>query len=140
MLVGWVVGRSISTFEVIYGGLHAGCLVDFRRRFPIYVAYDSLGSDVDERIARFLCRLLTYTVNDRLFYIAVRSIILNRILFDFVCCLIEIARRDANSFGVRLSVEFRVAQDCRLYKDIDIRRFNCCLVSIVSARLCLNDR
>ena len=106
MLVSWVAGRDSSTFEVIHGGLQAECLVDFWGCFPIYVAYDSLRGDVDEGIARLLGRLLAHTVNNRLFYIVIRCIIPNRILLDFVCDLVKIACGDANSFGVRLSVEF----------------------------------
>ena len=141
MLVNWVVGRDICTFEVIHGGLHAECLVDFWGCFPIYVAYDGLRRYVNEWIARLLGRLLAHTISNRLFLIEARCIILNWILLDFVCNLIEISSRDTYAFSVRLSVEFRVAQDCRLDKDIVNRRFTVCLVCVVdgSLDLWLND-
>ena len=135
MLVSWVVGRNSCTFEIIHGGLQAECLVDFWGCFPIYVAYNSLRGDVDEGIARLLGRLLAHTVNNRLFYIVIRCIIPNRILLDFVCDLIEIACANTDALSVRLSVEFWVAQDRRLDKDIVSRRFTVCLVCVVDAGL-----
>ena len=135
MLVSWLVGRDSSTFEIIHGGLHAECLMDFWGCFPIYVAYDSLRGDVDERTARLLGRLLAHTVNNRLFHIVARCIIPNRILLDFVCDLIEIACGDTDTLSVRLSVEFRVAQDRWLDKDIVKRRFTVCLICVIDAGL-----
>ena len=106
MLVSWVAGRVVGTFEIIHGGLHAKSLMYFWGRFPINVAYDGLRGDIDEGIARLLCGLLAHTVVNRLFYIVARCIILNRILLDFVCDLIKIACGDTDTLSVWLSVEF----------------------------------